>query len=72
MLNKISQIRNNVPIRKRLTALTMIIGLLIVSFGALMIQNISRADKQINEINEVYLKNLIINTKKRGDRHGSY
>ncbi len=59
MLNKISKIRNNIPIKKRLTVLTVIIGLLIVSFGALLIQNISRADKQINEINEVYLKNLI-------------
>lgn len=59
MLNRISKIRNNIPIKKRLTVLTVIIGLLIVSFGALMIQNISRSDKQINEINEVYLKNLV-------------
>jgi len=59
MFNKISQIRNNISVKRRLTALILIIGTLIILFGALMVQNITRADKEINRINEVYLKNLI-------------
>jgi len=59
MFNRISQIRNNVKIRKRLTALILIIGLLIVSYGAVMIQNITQAEKKIHEVNEIYLKNLV-------------
>lgn len=59
MFKKISQIRNNIKIRKRLGALILIIGLLIVSYGSVMIQNVSKADQKIHEINAVYLKNLV-------------
>ncbi len=59
MFNRISKIRNNIKIRKRLTALILLIGVLIISYGTVMIQNVSRADIKIHEINDVYLKNLI-------------
>jgi len=59
MFKKISQIRNNIKIRKRLSALILVIGFLIVSYGTVMIQSVSKADAKIHEINEVYLKNLI-------------
>ena len=59
MFNRISKIRNSIKIRKRLTALIVLIGVLIISYGIAMIQNVSRADDKINEINKVYLKNLV-------------
>ncbi|MEN8120503.1 MAG: PAS domain S-box protein [Bacteroidota bacterium] len=59
MFNRISQIRNNIRIRKRLTTLILVIGLLIVSYGVVMIQNVAQADKKIHEINDIYLKNMV-------------
>ncbi|RLD69188.1 MAG: hypothetical protein DRI95_00790 [Bacteroidetes bacterium] len=59
MFNRISQIRSNIRIRKRLTTLIFIIGLLIVSYGVVMIQNVVQADKKIHEINDIYLKNMV-------------
>ncbi len=59
MFNRIWKIRNNIKIRKRLTTLIILIGVLIISYGTVMIQNVARADRKIHEINNVYLKNLI-------------
>ena len=59
MFNRVSQIRNNIRIRKRLTTLILIIGILIVSYGVVMIQNVAQADKKIHQINDIYLKNMV-------------
>ena len=59
MFNRISQIRNNIRIRKRLTTLILIIGILIISYGVVMILNVAQADKKIHQINDIYLKNMV-------------
>ncbi|MBN1251121.1 MAG: PAS domain S-box protein, partial [Bacteroidales bacterium] len=54
-----SKIRNSILIRKRLNSLIFIIATLIVIMGIVSIRGISDINKKINEINVVYLENIV-------------
>lgn len=59
MLKKLSEIRNNILISKRLKAFIAIISFLIVVLGFVSVRSISTINTKINEINEVYLKSML-------------
>ena len=59
MFKKLTEIRNNVLISKRLKAIVVIISFLIVVLGFISVRSILSINNKITEINEVYLKNLV-------------
>jgi len=59
MFEKISKIRNSVLIRKRLKGLILIIATLIVILSVVSVRGVSGINKKINEINVVYLDNIV-------------
>jgi len=59
MFSRVKEIVTNIKISKRLTTIIFAIGLLVVVYGALIVQNITQSNKNIRRINEVHLENLV-------------
>lgn len=59
MLKRITEIRNNILISKRIKILVLIISILILILGTISVSSIYSINNRINQINEVYLKNMV-------------
>ncbi len=59
MFKKLTEIRNNILIGKRLKALVLVIFFLITVLGLVSVASIFSINNKISEINDVYLKNMV-------------
>lgn len=59
MFKRLSEIRNNILISKRLKGLVLVISVLIIVLTFFSVRSISTINTRINNINEVYLKSMV-------------